>query len=132
MEVTIEGLDIMTDNPAQVHVLFAKIHGDGVQEMIDEIKDEFANAGLCSKREHGSVKLHMTVMNSRYAAKQIGDEKFARTYENRTPFDATALLREHGDFDFGKFTIDHINICTLHTEDEKTGYYECFADERII
>ncbi|GMT02891.1 hypothetical protein PENTCL1PPCAC_25065, partial [Pristionchus entomophagus] len=133
LAVRIDGFDIMNDDPTEVHVLFAKVHGGGVQELVDDIKDELHKADLIARVEKQKVKLHMTVMNSRYAAtdKDGNPSPFQHTYKDRKPFDASWIMREHGDWDFGAFTLDRFTICTLSTEDEKTGYYECFFDETL-
>ncbi|GMR34773.1 hypothetical protein PMAYCL1PPCAC_04968 [Pristionchus mayeri] len=133
LAVEIEKLDIMNDDPSSVHVLFAKVHGSYLQDMVDDVRAAYVKAGLVvrdNKDEH--VKLHMTVMNSRYAPVSEENKGPEYTgYKNRKTFDAEALMKYHPNFHFGVFIVDRMDICTRYTEDKETGYYECLVSEKV-
>ncbi|GMS93047.1 hypothetical protein PENTCL1PPCAC_15222 [Pristionchus entomophagus] len=133
IEVHIDGFDVATEDQTAVHVLFAKVHGQGVQELIDDIRDELAKADLMTKVDKRSVRLQMPLMNSRYAATDENGNrsKFGNAASNRKTFNPSWIMREHSDFPFGSFTLNRFTICNVESEDETTGYYECFYDETL-
>ncbi|GMT33331.1 hypothetical protein PFISCL1PPCAC_24628, partial [Pristionchus fissidentatus] len=136
LDLTIGGFDIMNDNPKDVHILFAKVHGEGIQKLANEIRDELCKAGLDAKYESKDVdvKLHMTLMNSRYAAYEEKAQTHTRDEirrDDRTPFDATALMKTFEGYEFGTIPLNRITICSLNTEDKTTGYYECLIEARL-
>ncbi|XP_059518414.1 activating signal cointegrator 1 complex subunit 1 isoform X1 [Myotis daubentonii] len=67
LEVEMEGIEYMNDDPGMVDVLYAKVHmKDGsnrLQELVDRVLERFQASGLIMK-EWTSVKLHATVMNT--------------------------------------------------------------------
>ncbi|TPP63239.1 Activating signal cointegrator 1 complex subunit 1 [Fasciola gigantica] len=100
--LTIQGLEFMNDDPSSVDVLYAKILPSSdeyrIQTFANALYTHFSNHNLVSGvvyRPDGNIRLHMTVMNSRHPTRN--DE-----YAIRKPFNAVGLLREFGDFCFGK------------------------------
>ncbi|CAJ0573500.1 unnamed protein product, partial [Mesorhabditis spiculigera] len=114
LKVSIAGLQIMNDDPTQVNVLYAGVRGEKVQEVANLVRDVFVEQGLCEP-DKSDVKLHMTLMNSRYLAEE--------TNSRRTNFDAKALLDEMSDFWFGDVTSDKIHLCAMSTVGAD-GFYE--------
>ena len=69
--------------------------------------------------ERVDVKLHMTLMNSRYLA-QVGLTSEERMKGgivclqkegngNREKFDATAILEKYKDYEFGRLTVEEVS-----------------------
>merc|ERR1711934_1238501 len=65
LEVTIEGLEYMNDDPGEVDVLYAKVqeHSGRLQEAANKVVERFVASGLM-KQEYDRVKLHCTLINS--------------------------------------------------------------------
>lgn len=57
------------------------------------------------------VKLHMTVINVRYATYKCG------------PLDASVLLKCYGDFEFGSEEVNQIHLVAMQCKDEG-GFYK--------
>ncbi|XP_066250814.1 activating signal cointegrator 1 complex subunit 1-like [Euwallacea similis] len=121
-KVTIQGLEIMNDDPSNVYVLYAKVQMKNsqllnkLQEMCNRISNHFYRAGL-AKREFDKVKLHMTVMNTSF--RESGEEKMS--------FDARDILDKYGDFYFGDFELRQLDLCIRGTTRSNTGepkYYD--------
>ncbi|KAF8381839.1 ascc-1 [Pristionchus pacificus] len=133
MEIT--GLDYMNDDPTQVHVLYGKaVIKPGVQEWFDDVRHAFWKQGLLhpNEKEHDSVKLHMTVMNTRYAATAPDDDYHAsKDYANRVPFNAASLVDYQYDFDFGWQELDTVAICEFGTINWDDGFYETLMQEKL-
>lgn len=128
IDVRVVGLDYMNDDPAEVNVLYGRIESDGLQMIADQLVDIFVGAGLMKKRDQEHVKLHMTLINSRYRAEQLegaagGDEQ-QRT--KRVSFDARPILQKYSQFEFGRLTLKELHLSRLHTVDGD-GYY-CATD----
>ena len=86
-----------------------------IQKLCDRINIA-ANQELgltCEARP--SVKLHMSLMNTRY----VPDKQ--RQYKH---FDATSILKEFKDFHFGTVQLSTIELLVSGTIDESTGGYK--------
>ncbi|CAJ0957608.1 unnamed protein product, partial [Mesorhabditis belari] len=117
ISVQVVGLEIMNDDPANVNVLYGTVKGDFVQKVANVVRDLFAENDLC-ENDKLDVKLHMTLMNSRYIAEE--------NHKKRPTFDAKELLKEMGDFNFGEMTINKVLISSMTTEGPN-GFYESLA-----
>jgi activating signal cointegrator complex subunit 1 len=122
----LKGVDIMNKNPEKAGVVFAKIESEKLQEIADKLAHHFAAEGF-GELERSSVKLHSTLINinfyqlshfERNAAKKWGGNVVKRW----KPFNATKLLEDFKDFDFGSMEVSEIKISALLPPDE-TGYY---------
>ncbi|EDV29263.1 uncharacterized protein TRIADDRAFT_19563, partial [Trichoplax adhaerens] len=82
-KVDIKGLEIMGDDPSAAKVLYAEIHDTILQELGEDIVDRFVASGLTGK-EGPRLKLHATLMNSRYRTSTPGGTE---------PFDARNILQ---------------------------------------
>ena len=125
----LKGLEIMNDDPSEVDVLYAKIDdptgrlqliADRVYEWMMDSEPRF----LQDKFDHlDNVKLHVTLMNSRYRkGEEVGEEDWERsgpvggggaaaaaTAARRT-FDAKDILTHFSDFDFGEVLVKEVHI----------------------
>ncbi|EDV58170.1 activating signal cointegrator 1 complex subunit 1 [Drosophila erecta] len=121
-EVRVKGLEIMNDDPSSTSVLYARIECPDLQKFADNCLAHFQTTGLCATHhiERKSIKLHMTVMNKRYANEAM---------KSGNSFDAREILKRFGDFDFGVAQSQAVHLCVLKSrgEDEfykKTGSLE--------
>ncbi|TNN03468.1 hypothetical protein fugu_000497 [Takifugu bimaculatus] len=75
LQLEVTGIEYMNDDPAMVDVLYAKVGvQDGsnkLQVIADRLVEHFVSAGLMV-REWDRVKLHGTVMNTRYRKDHTG------------------------------------------------------------
>ncbi|XP_076300158.1 activating signal cointegrator 1 complex subunit 1 isoform X2 [Lasioglossum baleicum] len=67
--ICLQGITMMNDDPEEIKILYAKVtDGNNVlQEIANEIENYYASIGLIVKYKE-SVKLHVTLMNTRYKA----------------------------------------------------------------
>ncbi|CAL8114238.1 unnamed protein product [Orchesella dallaii] len=144
VRIRLKGLEIMNDDPSQVDVLYAKcepLSSNGVeQEIADLIAKEFSKQGLAKESKGEKVKLHCTIINTRY--RNEGDNVStgrSRPSDNRgrnngwstrESFDARVVLQKFGNFDFGIVEIKEIKIATRHTK-ASDGFYKCYASLSI-
>lgn len=93
-------------------------------------------AGI-SKREYGetSVKLHMTLINTRYDKEE--DEKDGngnttprRHYWKPKTFDATSILEKYADYNFGSQDVNEILLSSMREKDSD-GFYKKIASVKF-
>ncbi|VDD93860.1 unnamed protein product [Enterobius vermicularis] len=120
LDLKVYGLEYMNDDPTKVNVLYAAVRSERVQQVADEIARSMKEAGF-SRQDEDSVKLHLTLMNTRYAW-----EKGKRIY-----MDVTKLMEKYSDFDFGKFTVTEIHISSLNDPKGEDGYYRSIASIKL-
>jgi activating signal cointegrator complex subunit 1 len=114
--VKIQGLGHFGDEDiSAIKVLYAKVHSEKLQEIADIVATALEKTNLAQKRQTENVKLHMTVINTRYANTQSN--------EKAPSVDATELFKNFGDYHFGDVSIDKIRICRMHSEDPYTKGY---------
>ncbi|ODN03508.1 Activating signal cointegrator 1 complex subunit 1 [Orchesella cincta] len=148
IRIHLKGLEIMNDDPSQVDVLYAKCEsssGNSIEQQIaDLIANEFAKKGLAKESRGEKVKLHCTIINTRYRnevadnasstqnpnTRRQGDTRGRNNGWNKESFDARAVLQKFGNFDFGTVEIKEIKIATRHTK-ASDGFYKCYASLSI-
>ncbi|KAH8269612.1 hypothetical protein KR018_010511 [Drosophila ironensis] len=114
-DIKVKGLEIMNDDPSAVRVLYGRPESPDLQKFADQCLAHFQKTLLCAKdkTERKSIKLHMTVMNSRYAkGKVVCDDTF----------DAREILTRFGDYDFGSIKCRAIHLCVLKSFGEDNFY----------
>lgn len=113
-QFNIGGLDYMNDDPTSVRILYAKVQDSSqlIQTLCNKISVASNKLGLTSDYRP-NVKLHMTLMNTRYIRKQ------GKQFES---FDATQILKEFKDYHFGTVDLNEIHLLISGTEDEAGGY----------
>uniref|UniRef100_A0A2R5L904 Putative activating signal cointegrator 1 complex subunit n=1 Tax=Ornithodoros turicata TaxID=34597 RepID=A0A2R5L904_9ACAR len=133
LRVRVQGLEYMNDDPSQVDVLYAKAVSystkDGhpnnrLQQFADEVAQRFLDAGLMLQPQSKQVKLHITLMNTKFREQRFATENVSRTAPRnpRQSFDASAILKRYRDHNFGKVTIPYVSILLPRTCDTK-GFY---------
>ncbi|XP_059612877.1 activating signal cointegrator 1 complex subunit 1-like [Phlebotomus argentipes] len=106
-EITIQGVDIMNSNPERTRVVYAKIQSEALQKIANHVEAVFGEKKLGkTKSPSPNVKLHMTLINSRY----------------RKTFNASRILDEFKDFPFGSIQLTEIHLSDRASFDDK-GYY---------
>lgn len=116
--IVLQGLEIMNDDPSAVNVLYGNVHmtdknqSEKLQEMSDKIADCFYKSGL-TQRQNDRVKLHVTLINTRYRSSE----------EKRENFDATDILERYKDFYFGTAEFKNLHLSIRFTRGDNE-YYE--------
>lgn len=136
LKVEVSGIEIMNDDPSSVHVLYANVISEKLQEIVNQIAKLFSNQGLNnSKFEREDVKLHLTLINSsfRFAESQESSDRnemensqTKRKYEKKRSFDAREILERFKNFHFGSFIINEIHLSRRKCYDE-SGFYKSSA-----
>ncbi|XP_019868874.2 activating signal cointegrator 1 complex subunit 1 [Aethina tumida] len=108
--IVVKGVEIMNDDPSDVHVLYGKIVQDEkLQQLADEIVSSFARKGFI-KRQYDKVKLHVTLMNSVFN-------------KNKETFDANDVLKKYENYYFGKTIFESVQL-SIRFSFSSSGYYE--------
>lgn len=118
----LSGVGIMKSKPTHASVLYAKVTSDELQEIANEIAQHFAKHGF-GVLEYPSVTLHATVINSKFSQTRRDGNSKRKRFMKRITFDATNVLENFKDFEFGSTTISEIQVSMLSATDE-TGYYK--------
>lgn len=119
INLEIRGVEIMNDEPSEVKILYAKIvdSEQTFQTLADNIVDYFVKDGLIN-RKYSRVKLHMTIMNIKFALKD-DNEALKGDWGS---FDASNILKVHKNTYFGKMKLSTIHLSQRNTRNE-IGYY---------
>ncbi|XP_075213153.1 activating signal cointegrator 1 complex subunit 1 [Lycorma delicatula] len=123
LKLRICGIEIMNDDPAEVNVLYGRIHCQDeelLQTLSDSIVSYCIKAGIVEK-EHERVKLHITLMNTifRKSSSEFGNEN----KRNRDTINASSILKSFENFDFGEETVTSIHLSQMGTV-SNSGYYK--------
>ncbi|XP_063077826.1 activating signal cointegrator 1 complex subunit 1 [Engraulis encrasicolus] len=126
--LVVSGIEYMNDDPSMVDVLYAKVQvkdgSDMLQVIADRLVEHFVSAGLMT-REYDRVKLHGTVMNTLFRKDPNAEDKGSHGKQNakdREAFDARNILQIFGEFHFGEFELNTVQISQRFSTD-CTGYY---------
>lgn len=79
------------------------------------LTDDFFSGLLTGNFDN--VKLHITLMNSRYGVTEDDEEA------KRKAFDASNILNEYSDFEFGETVVNNIHLSQIATKGPD-GYYQ--------
>uniref|UniRef100_A0A0K2UPE1 Activating signal cointegrator 1 complex subunit 1like [Megachile rotundata] n=2 Tax=Lepeophtheirus salmonis TaxID=72036 RepID=A0A0K2UPE1_LEPSM len=117
LTISIGGLQIMNDDPSSTCVVYAKITSNKLQEIADKIVEKFSTMGIIT-RESDHVKLHMTVMNTKFIfSNDVRNKK-------RISIDASRILANFDGTDFGKVTLKEIHLSEMgHSKKLLKDYY---------
>ncbi|KAJ8916100.1 hypothetical protein NQ315_004466 [Exocentrus adspersus] len=116
-EIIMEGVEIMNDDPSEVNVLYGKVHladtkqTHKLQEIADTISEYYYKSGL-ARRQYDKVKLHVTLMNTRY---RNADEKPEK-------FDARKILDQYENYCFGSVEFNSIQLSVRFTSGDDKYY----------
>ncbi|XP_014285072.1 activating signal cointegrator 1 complex subunit 1 isoform X1 [Halyomorpha halys] len=127
------GIDIMNDEFSDVDILYGKVSckNDDIdlQDFADSINSFFYKKGISDKNE--PVKLHVTLMNTKFGAKKDTEEEEPRPVMRvnkkdkikAETFDATNIVKNFQDYYFGEENITTIELSTMHDSSNGQGYY---------
>jgi len=120
------GLHIMTDDPANVGVVFTTDRAHSLQNRMNSvcqlIYDELKNRNLVSQQSlmsqrvlssdgiHAEVKLHATLMNTKYSRSNWREDG---SRGDRESFDAGVLMERFGQVEFGDVPLREIQLSCL-------------------
>nr|XP_018906652.1 PREDICTED: activating signal cointegrator 1 complex subunit 1-like [Bemisia tabaci] len=122
LTLNLKGLEIMNDDPSEVNVLYAKVKSnddDLLQTVVDGIVSYFEDYGLLSK-QYEKVKLHATLMNTAFDKRS--EAEVDPDSKKRKTFDATKILRDLQDFEFGSTTFEGLDL-SVRFSTGTDGYY---------
>ncbi|CAH8594377.1 unnamed protein product [Schistosoma turkestanicum] len=135
LKLTIKDLEYMNDDPTSVHVLYAKLaespDTQRLQTIANELTSLLAEQNLISTgsyRPDNNVKLHMTLLNSKYrqerSNRNVSSQRFPPNA--RTSFSITGILKIAGNFCFTENQSFHqICLCDRLSFDSSTQFYKC-------
>ncbi|XP_055631759.1 activating signal cointegrator 1 complex subunit 1 [Toxorhynchites rutilus septentrionalis] len=131
VEIRVRGLEYMNDDPHAVDVLYANVESEALQQIADQMMEYFVANGLM-QRKHDRVKLHVTLMNSLF--RDSGDGSSGGESDGkrgtRVTFDATAILREFGHYNFGTQKVSEIHLSQRYST-ACDGFYEATGMVKI-
>ncbi|XP_069677195.1 activating signal cointegrator 1 complex subunit 1 isoform X6 [Periplaneta americana] len=97
LAVRMVGVEYMNDDPAEVDILYGKVHVEGndnshvLQDLADGIVGHFTSRGMMQK-QYERVKLHVTLMNTLFRSEESSDIDSDKQ-RPRESFDATGILK---------------------------------------
>ncbi|CAH0557145.1 unnamed protein product [Brassicogethes aeneus] len=127
LKIKVEGINIMNNNPKKVDVLYANAkitHDDeevDLQKIVDDVSEYFYERGLC-KENKDSVKLHMTLINTRYRNSDQSTN-IKKRFQRRIHIDATQILEKYKDFEFGCCDFNSLHLSEMGSVGED-GFYK--------
>lgn len=132
----------MNDDPGAMHVLYLGVREaapgalDRLRRLCDAVLSAFASAGLLLPQDERAVKLHATIINTRYRRRGGGSTQPPPQQQldgsggggnRRQPFDGRALLTAHRDLSLGSLELPALHLSQRGSYDERSGYYKCAA-----
>jgi len=124
LKVSIKGLSHFgNEDIDHVRVVYGKVHSPKVQELADMICQALVKSGQGESPRGGNVKLHMTILNTKYLSTE---ENLEKQY-----VDATGLLKEFASTDYGTVSVDKIQISEMGGVDANTGGYPILFVENL-
>ena len=123
LEFSIEGLEIMNDDPADVDVLYGKVRDESgiLQNIVDGIVEKFVQSGLM-RRDYDRVKLHVTLLNTLFRKDQgdLGD----RDRKERESFDGREVLERFNEVSLGRMELSQLHLSQRRAgRRTNSGYY---------
>lgn len=134
LSASLRGLHIMTDDPSNVGVVFTTDRSSALQNRLNNVSDLLftmlrdknlvSSQGLIAQRllssdgAHAEVKLHATLMNTKYSKTSWQRDERG----DRDGIDAGALMERFGPVHFGEVSINEMQLSCLD-EMGDDGYY---------
>ncbi|KAH8862993.1 Activating signal cointegrator 1 complex subunit 1 [Schistosoma japonicum] len=134
LNLTIKDLEYMNDDPTSVHVLYAKLMESPDSRRLQTIANELSNllaeqnlTSTGSYRPDNNVKLHMTLLNSKYRQERSSRNALSQGSlpNTRTSFSITGILKIAGNFSFAENqSFNEIYLCDRLSLDSTTQFYK--------
>ena len=138
--IQVVGLEIMNDDESAVDILYARTKlqdgSDRLQLFVDTFMSELGHRipdFVEQRQDRQHVKLHVTIMNSKFKAKALVTHDSPnpvardRAFWRRESFDARAILKEYRDHDFGCTEFNKLHL-SKHGEYGPDGYFKCISE----
>lgn len=138
LAAAMKGLHIMGDDPSDVGVVFTTDRSTGLQNRMNSLSDTIfellrarglatqqnlvAQRLLSSDGAHAEVKLHATLMNTKYSRSGRREDGYRPPGGERETFDASVLMERFGQVDFGEVILQELQFSCLD-EMGDDGYY---------
>ncbi|KAK9888931.1 hypothetical protein WA026_001150 [Henosepilachna vigintioctopunctata] len=136
IKMKVQGLNCMNSNLSKVNVLYAEPYltddsecEKDLQEIANAISNLFYEKGF-AKENRENVKLHMTLMNTKYRKPKKKDNP-SRRWIKRETFDATQIMEKYKDFYFGEAMFNNIHLSLMSCEGED-GYYTSLGSVKMF
>ncbi|KAI3630095.1 hypothetical protein MIR68_011530 [Amoeboaphelidium protococcarum] len=113
--VKLQGIHLMKGTMKSAKVVYMNVQCPDqlLETMLKDLLNRYICEGLATRFAFEELKLHMTLINVKYA-------------DNR-PFDATELMTLHKDFELGEVSINRLQISKMARNEyslmDKDGYY---------
>lgn len=127
----------MQENLNKVNVLYANAslieenEDLNLQKIANDMVDFFYERGLL-KSHRGDVKLHVTMINTKYRDKDTeSPQKRKKRWIPRKPFDATRIMEKYKDYDFGETILDEIHLSLMSSVGDN-GFYKPLSVIKIV
>lgn len=128
VRIHMKGVDIFSDEDgSSVSVLFGTINPEckALQDIANIVSSNFKEAGVSveNRNNPNDVKLHCTLINKGFAKRADEGDDPADKYKLRNKFNASKILEEFKDYDFGEIELSEIHISQMGTRGIN-GFYE--------
>ncbi|XP_018562630.1 activating signal cointegrator 1 complex subunit 1-like [Anoplophora glabripennis] len=128
LRLRVEGIDCMQSNYKKTDVLFANVKiinetdEGNLQKIANDIANHFYEKGLVLRHTE-NVKLHMTLINTKYRKSPDNPSPSRKRWVKRESFDASLIMQKYKDFVFGECDLDSIHLSLISTKGED-GFYK--------
>lgn len=136
VRIHMKGIDIFSDDDASsVSVLFAKINPEckAIQDIANIVSAIFKEAGVSFEKRNNPMEviLHCTLMNSVFVKRADDGDDPNEKFKPRQKFNASLILEEFKDFDFGEIELSEIHISQMGTRGIN-GFYEASSILKFV
>ena len=116
------GLATFSGRLDRVDVLFMKVaeaEGGHLQALVDSLSRAFGESGLLLRRDRKPVKLHATVINTRFRKGPKGRKGGGR----RSPCDCSHIAARLGSWSSGELQLSEVHLSQRGAYRESDGFY---------
>eukprot|EP01023_Acetabularia_acetabulum_P067316 TRINITY_DN9255_c0_g1_i1.p1 TRINITY_DN9255_c0_g1~~TRINITY_DN9255_c0_g1_i1.p1 ORF type:complete len:401 (+),score=67.35 TRINITY_DN9255_c0_g1_i1:85-1203(+) len=130
LKIQLAQLEYMNDDPSSMHVLYMQVKetdgNDRLQRVCNLVVDALYKEGIALMQDAKKVKMHVTVINTRYRrGKKQGEGEMEEGQQQRTAFDGRKLIEGYTDVDLGEHQISTLHLSQRGKYDEQSGYFYC-------
>eukprot|EP00803_Ostreobium_quekettii_P003818 evm.model.scf_1223.1 EVM.evm.TU.scf_1223.1 scf_1223:16154-19336(+) len=132
--IRLKGLGYMNDDPSAIDVMYLNVLEPEEQSIMRKVctvfVDKLSQAGLLLAKDEGDVKMHVTLLNSRFRRQQgVDGRKYGRLggeerVRARLPFDGRGILDAQGDLDLGETRVAEVHL-SQRWKFDSPGYFHC-------
>lgn len=131
--IKLSGIECMNDDPSVVDVLYAQVkETDGttrLQEFVDALASRLSERApdIFESRPGSSVKLHATMMNSKFREGRGQGPHPRNRQQKKLSFDASRIFQLFKKFEFGEHTITNLQLSERGNYGDD-GFYKCLEN----